>query len=269
VQANPAQAKAYAALGLIALDQKRFKDAASRFETAVHLQPDSAEYAMAFADSLVLWNRPNTLLAFLNSVEKQFSALAEFQHKLAFAYYSLGEFSKAADVLQHLLDGAPQRKDQICFLLASSDLGMGMLKESESAFRRAIELNPKEPLYYEGYASMLRKEGPERVTEALALLKQAVELAPRDPALLLQLGLGYESNSNPQEAVKPLEDSVHGNPGSLAAHVALARVYFKLGRRAEGEVEKKSVAELEMKLQKQRTDSQSESEGSMSSDRTQ
>ena len=255
IRLNSAQPKAYAALGLIFLNQKRFKDAASAFETAVHLEPNSAEYAMAFANSLVLWNRPNTLLAFLNSVEKQFGNLPEFQHKLAFAYYGVGEFSKAVSVLQDLLRADPPRQDQIYFLLASSHFGMGKLDESESAFRKAIELNPKEPLYYESYATLLRKQGSARIDDALAELKQAAQLAPQDPALLLQIGLSYESKGDVKEAVSPLEAAVRGDPESLPARVALARVYFKLGRKTEGETEKQSVAELEAKLQKLRSDS--------------
>ena len=250
---NAAQPKAYAALGLIYLKQKRFREAADSFESAVHLEPNSTEYAMAFANSLVLWNRPNTLLAFLNSVQPRFGNLAEFQHKLAFAYYGVGEFSKAIDVLQNLLRADPQRKDQIYFLLASSFFGMGKLGDSETAFRKAIELNPKEPLYYESYASLLRKEGQSRTEDALAALKLALQLAPQDPALLLQVGLCYESKQDWTDAVVPLEAAVRGNPESLPSRVALARVYFRLGRKSEGENEKQRITELETKLQKQQS----------------
>jgi tetratricopeptide (TPR) repeat protein len=215
----------------------------------------------------VLWNRPNTLLAFLNSVQSQFGNLPEFQHKLAFAYYGVGEFSKTIEVLENLLRANPPRQDQIYFLLANSYFSMGKLEQSESAFRKAIELNPKEALYYESYAVLLRKEGPSRVEDALVQLKQAIKLSPQDPAILLQLGLCYESKSDVKQAVAPLEAAVGGDPESLPARVALARVYFKLGRKTEGETEKKSVAELEAKLQKLRSDSKNESQAASASPR--
>ncbi len=248
---NPAQPKAYAALGLVFLNQKRHKDAAESFESAVHLAPDSAEYAMAFANALVLWNRPTTLLAFLNSVQNQFGNLPEFQHKLAFAYYGAGQFSKAIDVLQNLLHSNPERQDQIYFLLANSYFGMGELDDSEAAFRKAIKLNPKDPLYYASYVTLLRKEGQSRVDDALGELKLALQLAPQDPALLLQAGLCHESKGDAKNAVGPLEAAVKGNPESLSARVALARVYFRLGRKDEGAAEKQRITELEAKLQKQ------------------
>jgi tetratricopeptide (TPR) repeat protein len=191
----------------------------------------------------------------LHSVQNQFGDLPEFQHKLAYAYYGVGEFSNAIDILEKLLHSNPQRQDQIYFLLASSYYGMGKFDESENAFRKAIELNPKEPLYYESYGTLLRKEGQTRNEDALAMLKQAVHLAPKDPPLLLQLGLCYEAKGDYQAAVTPLEAAAQGNPDSLPARVALARVYFRLGRKAEGENVKQKIAELESKLQHEQSQS--------------
>ncbi len=249
---DPAQPKAYAALGLVLLNQKRYKDAAGSFETAFHLEPASAEYAMAFANSLVLWNRPNTLLAFLNNVRPQFGSLPEFQHKLAFAYYGVGEFSNAIATLQDLLRSNPQRQDQIYFLLGNSYLGMGEFEKSEAAFRKAIELNPKDPMYHESYATLLQKQGLNRLDDAIAELRKASELNSADPAPLLQLGLCYESKGELPESLNFLQRAVRAVPGSLAAHVALARVYFKLGRRPEGQEEKKTIAQLETRLQQEK-----------------
>ncbi len=107
LQLDAKQPKAYAALGLVLLNQKQYREAADSFESAAHLEPDSAEYAMAFANALVLWNRPNTLLVFLKAVEPKFGNLPEFQHKLAFAYYGVGEFSNAIATLENLLRAEP------------------------------------------------------------------------------------------------------------------------------------------------------------------
>jgi tetratricopeptide (TPR) repeat protein len=249
---NPKQPKAYAALGLVLLNQNRYKDAASSFETAFHLEPASAEYAMAFANALVLWNRPNTLLAFLKTVEPEFGELPDFQHKLAFAYYGVAEYSNAVSTLEKLLRRNPQRQDQIYFLLGNSYLGMGTFDESESAFRKAIELNPKDPMYYGSYAALLRKEGPSRIDDALVQLQKASQLAPSDPHVLVQLGLCYESKGDLNQSLALLERAVRGEPDSIAAHVALARVYFRLGRKAEGQKEKKTIAELETRIQRER-----------------
>lgn len=253
LQADSAQPKAYAALGLVLLNQKRYKEAADSFESAFHLEPASAEYAMAFANALVLWNRPNTLLAFLNSVQPQFGSLPEFQHKLAFAYYGVAEFSNAISTLENLLRANPERQDQIYFLLGESYLGMGQFKESEAAFGKAIELNPKDSMYHASYATLLQKQGPARLDDAIGQLQKATELNSSDSALLLQLGLCYESKEDLPDALHLLEKAVHGAPDSLPAHVALARVYFRLGKRPEGQEEKKTIARLETRQQQEKS----------------
>lgn len=252
LQIDPKQPKAYAALGLIFLNQKRYREAANAFESAVHLEPDSAEYAMAFANALVLWNRPNTLLAFLKSVENKFGNLPEFQHKLAFAYYGVAEYSNAIGILESLLHTNPRRQDQIYFLLGDSYLGKGEFDKSEIAFKKAIELNPKDPMYYESYAVLLRKEGPGRIDEAIEQLQNASQLGSPNPSLLLQLGLCYESKGDLNRAAALLEDAVRGAPDSLPTHVALARVYFRLGRKEKGQDQKRTIAELETKLQREK-----------------
>jgi hypothetical protein len=42
-----------------------------------------------------------------------------------------------------------------------------------------------------------------------------------------------------------------GGPQLLPAHVALARMYFRLGRKADDEKEKRAISELEEKQQQQ------------------
>lgn len=252
LQVDAKQPKAYAALGLVFLNQKQYKKAADSFESAVRLEPDSAEYAMAFANALVLWNRPDTLLAFLKSVQGKFGNLPEFQHKLAFAYYGVAEYSNAISILENLVRANPRRQDQIYFLLGDSYLGMGEFDKAEIAFKKAIELNPKDPMYYESYAALLRKEGPGRLDDAIAQLQRASQLGPPNPTLLLQLGLCYESKGDLGRSASLLEDAVRDAPDSLPTHVALARVYFRLGRKEKGQVQKRTIAELETKLQREK-----------------
>jgi tetratricopeptide (TPR) repeat protein len=251
---DPDQAKAHAALGVILMNRKSYEEAASSLETAVRLQPDSAEFAMAFSESLLLWNRPTTLLVFLKSVEPRFQALPEFQYKLALAYYGVQEFSNAVDTLESLLRTNLRRKDQVYYILGNSYFPMGKFDRSEAAFRKAIELNPKEPDYYENLATLLRKEGPEHLDDAILQLKRASEFAASDARVALELGLCYESKGELKGAATFLENAVAKQPGLVPAHVALARIYFRMGRKSDGRKEKTTIASLEQKRQQQRLD---------------
>ncbi|HXF26789.1 MAG TPA: tetratricopeptide repeat protein, partial [Bryobacteraceae bacterium] len=240
---------ARAALGVILMDKKQYQDASESLRRAVQLEPNSSEYTLAFAESLELSSHEHELLEFLKQVEPKFSNLPEFQYKLALAYYRATELSSAVATLQKLLQMNPRRKDRIYFILGNSYLTIGNYAEAEKAYRNAIEMNPKDPAYYEEFATLLRKEGPGRVGDAIAELKHALQFDPSNPRLALQLALCYESKGDLNSAVTLAEEAVRGQPEMLPAHVALARIYFRLGRKGAGQKEKETIAQLEQKQQ--------------------
>jgi tetratricopeptide (TPR) repeat protein len=258
---QPEQANAYAALGAILLDRKQYPEAAECLGRAVALAPDSSEYALAFAEALLVWNRTDELLKFLRSVQSRFGNLPEFQYKRALAYYGVTNFSDAIATLEKLLQMNPRRQDQIYFMLGNSYLVTGQLSKAEDAYRKAIEMNPKDPAYYQEFATLLRREGPEHLDEAVTELKRALQFDPSDASLLLQLALCYEAKKDLNSAVGPAEEATRLKPEVLPAHVALARIYFRLGKRAEGQREKKTIAELEEKQQQSLAPKGSPAEG--------
>jgi len=246
---DPNQANANGALGEIYLKQKKFLDSANCFEKATQLDPNSAEYAFGFVRALLAMKRPEPVVGFLKSVETKFGSLPNYQYALGLAYYNEHHYSDAAAVLEKLLLSNPPRADKVENVLGDSYLSMGKLDEAESAYRKAIEENPKNPEYYVAYATAVRREGPDRLEDAIVRLKSAQHMNPADWRLQLELGLCYESKSQYADAVALIEQAVHSQPDLTAAHVALVRIYFRLDRKADSEREKKIVAELERKQQ--------------------
>jgi len=246
---RPDQAKACAALGMLLLNKRNYAEASDFLGRVVHLAPDSAEYAMAFAEALLLWNRQDEALGFLKEVEPKFGHLPEFQYKLALAYFAETKFSEVIDTLNKLLQTNPRRQDQIYYMLGHSYVATGKLGDAEKAYRRAIEMNPKIPAYYEEFATVLRREGPEHLDEAIVELKRGVQFDPTNPRLALQLALCYESKGDINSALRLAEEAAGKEPDVLPAHVALARIYFRLGKKVEGQKEKETIAELEKKQQ--------------------
>ncbi len=68
-----------------------------------------------------------------------------------------------------------------------------------------------------------------RMADAVAELSRAYALAPRDPAIALNLGRAYLYSRQPQAAARILEDAVRLEPPSYYAHLNLARAYIVLG----------------------------------------
>ena len=249
---DPDQDKATATLGIIYMRQRRFAEAAPLLERAVQLQPSSAEYAMAFAQTLFLWDHAPALLAFLQSVEPKFATLPEFQFAMGLAYYKTAHYTDAAATLEALLRTNPRRQDQVYFWLGNADLALGKDGDAEKAYRKAIEINPKQPTYYENFATLLRREGPEKLDDAIVQLKHAHQYEPDDPYVSLQLALCYESKDNLVDATTLLERAVQKAPDLVSAHVALARIYFRLDKKTEATREKELVKVLQEKQQQQK-----------------
>ena len=254
---DPDQDKANATLGIIYFRQKRFDEAAQLLLRAVQLNPDSAEYAMAFAQALYSGNHPHVLLVFLKSVESKFSALPEFQFALGVAYDLTSLHSAAVATLEALLRSNPRRQDEIYYWLGNAYLELGRQEDAEKAYRKAIEINPKEPPYYENLATLLRGEGPEKLDALTVELKRAYQYNPDDPRVGLQLALCYESKEQFTDAVTLLEKAVDREPDLTTAHVALARIYFRLGKKSEAEREKETIKTLQEKLEQQKMKSTS------------
>jgi cytochrome c-type biogenesis protein CcmH/NrfG len=248
---DPNQANANAALGEIYLKRKKLLEAADCFQRAVQLDPDSAEYAFGLVRTLFAMKRPAPVVTFLKSVETKFATLPNYQYALGLAYYDDHHYSEAATVLEKLLLSNPPREDKVEHVLGDSYLAMGRLDEAESAYRKAMEDNPKDPDYYVSYAAALRRDGTDKLDDAIVRLKSALLSNPGDWRIKLELGLCYQSKGQYADAAGLIEQAVQAAPDVTAAHVALATIYFRLGRKADGEREKKTIAELERKQQQQ------------------
>jgi enediyne biosynthesis protein E4 len=249
---DPNQAKANAALGALYLSQKRFAEADDFFARAMQQDPESYEYVMGRARTLLAWNHDQSVVDFLNSVEPKFGTRPEFQYAKALAYYGLTQFADAAKILEKLLQTNPRRQDQINFMLGNAYLVLGKFDMAEKAYRRAIEGNPKETSYYEAFATLLRREGPEKLDYAIVELSRAHQYDPDDSRVSLQLALSYESKNRLPEAAALIEKAVQKEPGLTPAHVALGRIYYRLGKKAESQREKNIVKKLEEREQQQR-----------------
>jgi len=248
---DPSQANANGALGEIYRKQKKFQDAADCFQRAMQLDPDSSEYAFGLVRVLLDWKRPSQLAVFLKSVETKFGSLPNYQYALGLAYYGEHHYTEAASVLEKLLLSKPPRQDKVEHVLGDSYFAMGKLEDAESAYRKALEENPKNPDYYLSYATLLRREGSDKLDDAIVRLKSAQRINPGDWRIQLQLGLCYQSKGQFADAAPLIEQAVQSEPDLTSAHAALATIYFRLGRKADGQREKNIVAELEKKQQQE------------------
>jgi tetratricopeptide (TPR) repeat protein len=231
---KPRDARALYGLGNVFTDQQLWVDAETSYRQAVDLAPSSAEALVALSFVLV---QPRT-----GAMNAQRFAEAE-------------AFARRATQLQ------PQNAT------AFDRLGVAMMarsifnRDTEAAFRRAVELDPNfvvaqvhlarvlrrlnrwdeaEPLYRAAIDQA--KDAPTLVLIAEAIqseqrwndsdpvLRRALQLDARNPGALFLLGRMLAVNGKYGEAETPLKAAIEVNPKNFPARNILGRVYLGLQR---------------------------------------
>lgn len=107
-----------------------------------------------------------------------------------------------------------------------------MWDKAEADFRQALALVPDEPLVlnYLGYSMIEKKIN---LTEALDMVKKAVELKPNDGYIVDSLGWAYYQLGDFEEAVGHIERAVDLNPADPIIGEHLGDVYWRVGRKLE------------------------------------
>ena len=109
---------------------------------------------------------------------------------------------------------------------------MGDAPGAAEALRRELALNPNHFDSHLLLGLLLRQDS--RNDEALEHVKKALVLRPGDPGALYQLALVEIASGELEAARRTLEPLVKEAPGFTEAHVSLATVYYRLGRREDG-----------------------------------
>ena len=123
-------------------------------------------------------------------------ALASRAHVRA----QIGRRDEAIDDAQRLVAAHPARSAADWFNLAFLLDEAQRVAEAESAFRRAVELDPKLDRAWYGLGLTLIRQG--RLDEAVAALKRNTELQPMSPYGWYQLARIQVDRQRPDEAVK-------------------------------------------------------------------
>jgi Flp pilus assembly protein TadD len=108
----------------------------------------------------------------------------------------------------------------------------GLWNKAEADFRKSLELSPDQAnvLNYLGY-SMIEKRI--NLTEAMEMIRKAVELKPNDGYIVDSLGWAHYHLREYDEAAKYLERAVELRPEDPVINDHLGDAYWRAGRRLE------------------------------------
>lgn len=170
-------------LGEIYFARRKAAPLISLFEDALALHPRSGELRIRFAHYLVLMGKIPEALERLKEAEPvvSFGQQEQFYDTMGMAYGTAGDFVRAAEAYEKVLDIEPENAD------AARKRGyalfrMGRMDESLASFRRAESLMPDNPLLLEEMGRFYAAQ--KDFDRAESYFRKAVE-RPDPPALAL------------------------------------------------------------------------------------
>lgn len=210
IEVDPTNAKAHYTLGLVYQKQNKLVDAAKAFEDAVANMGDAANANYIFKLGVVTaaqGDQPGALQA--DKESKYTDAIAKYQDTLKLdpnhykASYRMG-------VLYERLD-QPQQAD--------------------SAFRKAIELNPSYSPSFVSLGNMYIDYGHANVGQAV--LETGVKVNDKDAGMWNGLGRAQRALNKPQEAVESFKIAKAIDPDMPDVLFGLGMAYADLRQRQE------------------------------------
>jgi len=244
VKAHPDSEAAHAALGKLLFKQQHYEDAVQELGQALQINPDSRENSMLLSEALLGWGHFGVAVDFLHAVQPKFGAYPEFHYDLGMAYYSENKLKEAKPEFEEAVRLAP-KLDRAQYLLAACIASEGDYAKAVGIFRQLLKDHPSNATYWATFAQMLMQLGSDNLPEALRACQRARALKPRDPHVQYVAATVLLQNGDFAEARPLFERLVRLNPKELSAHIALARIYGRLGERDLARKETQIVDQIE------------------------
>jgi tetratricopeptide (TPR) repeat protein len=221
-------------LGDVEEREGHVQQSAEQYEIAARMDP-SEENLFDLANELLLHRGFEPALKVLDYATQKYPRSARLRVALGVAHYSLGQYDQALDALCQAVDLDPNDTRALDFLGKMYDVAPDKADEVTSRLARFAREYPGNAAANYYYALSLRRRttrghsaGADK--EAEKLLLQATRLKPDWADAHYQLGLLYEDELQPGNAIREYQTAVRLEPKLAKAHYRLARLYEKDGQ---------------------------------------
>lgn len=230
---DPKDARAYAGLGNVYLDQGKFADAVSSYREAIKVKPEYAAAYQPLGYSLARLNRHDEAAEALKAGLSYDPDNAEIYNNLAFTYVHSEKFNEAIEAGKQAIallgkegtaykQGLQNRKEVLSHAyknLGNAYNGLKQYNEAANALKQAAAVEPNNAAAHFNLGLALYNGG--RYSEAIDAYKQVVKLRPQLAAAYYNLGLTYvaindkASARQQYELLKPLNAAMADQLGTL------------------------------------------------------
>ncbi|MDQ1271395.1 MAG: hypothetical protein QG591_25 [Planctomycetota bacterium] len=117
--------------------------------------------------------------------------------------------------------------------------GLGLISEAEVAYKKAIELNNKEPLYYSNLAQLYTAQN--RLAEAENIATTTIKLGIANDSMYLLRGKIQALRKKPHEAIDTLKQLIQINNINMHAYISLINLLIQTNQLKEAEDALKAI----------------------------
>lgn len=216
------------ALGQYQQEAGRFIDAARSYTIALTQQPNNAELKMRRIAVLYAAKEFTTAAAFTAEARKQHPSDMRFLQLQARVLYELGDRAGAIGALETALRAAPG-DTQIMQTLADLYQESARPADAERVLRQIVAAEPTNASALNTLGYQLAVRG-EKLDEAIAFIRRALEKNPTEGAFLDSLGWAHFRKGDLNEAEKYLLQAVAQLPGNAEVLDHVGDLHARRGR---------------------------------------
>ena len=254
----------------------RIRDASAQFETLHAAAPSELRISLLLADCWLQQGENKKVIDLLSPYDAQSQDDPAFSYVFGMALMRDNQMDRGQQVIDRILRNGDSAQARI--LMATARMRRLDYMGARQDLMRAIELDPKLPGLYSLYGRCLstlldtgaiaafQKEletnpndfdanlnvGVDELHNrqfdaAEAHFRRALAVRPDDPGVLMQMANLNIAQDKRDAALSILEDLVKRFPDFREAHVLLARIYYRMNRKADGDAESAVVKKLNEK----------------------
>lgn len=223
---DPDDARSFAGLGNVYLDQGRFADAAEQYRQAIKLKGDYVDAYMPLGYALVRMNRHADAIAAYNQALKIDPGNPEVYNNLGYLYNHTGRYGEAIEACQQAIR---------------------LLGQTGEAFKQGYQT--RNEVLSHAYKNLGNAyNGLNRYDEAAVALRQATTIEPNSAAAFFNLGLTLYSGRRYSEAIEAYKQVVKLRPKLAPARFNLGLTYLAINDRNAAMAEYDTLKTLDAKM---------------------